>query len=709
MTSISPGRRDGRRVAVTLVTMGARALLSAALSWLAPVLLFVATLSCWVRWDVTPADALGRHVRASLETPAVQEELSRRIADAVVHSDSRLVAAEPVLRTAARILIESRQFADLLDIAVQQTGRAVVRGRAADATRLTDIENELITVVAAIDPTVADRIPRGWDTRVVDLRPGSPLIHTLETGDRLSNAAPWLLPVAFATYLLAVALARQRTRALGWAGFGVAVVGIAMIAGRQVAGIRVSRLASQPSARTAVRAAYDVTTGNWRQIGIGYLLVGLIIMLAVATGPSVPAVAHRAATGTLHRLSQPPAGVGGRLAWAGAALGGAALLASTASAIGPAMALVAAIALTFVGFRFLADLLPISPALPRIAAERILTRRRLALLGGTIGVVGLPIAFVVASQNPVQARDGGLVCNGRADLCDRRLNDVAFAGTHNAMASVDAGFLFAQQRATIAGQLAGGVRALLLDTQYGLRTSTGVVWTDFRGSSRAKLMQEVGSATIDSMAAVRRSLVPTSTAAEVYLCHGYCELGATRAVDGFTAVRQFLETHPAEVVLLFLQDDTEAADTTAALKAAGLDRFAYTHRDAEPWPTLGELIRSATPLVVFAEQHGGAPLWFHPSFDDVKDTTFRAVKPNQLTCLTVRGPRDAPLFVLNNWLATSPPEEREAEVLNDQGFIVDRARRCADEQHQRVNVVAVNFWETGAVLAAVDELNERRG
>ena len=62
-------------------------------------------------------------------------------------------------------------------------------------------------------------------------------------------------------------------------------------------------------------------------------------------------------------------------------------------------------------------------------------------------------------------KDSG--CNSYAALCDRRLDEVTFAGTHNAMSASANSFYFARQSGGLAAQLTRGVRAFLLDLHYG--------------------------------------------------------------------------------------------------------------------------------------------------------------------------------------------------------------------------------------------------
>ena len=60
-------------------------------------------------------------------------------------------------------------------------------------------------------------------------------------------------------------------------------------------------------------------------------------------------------------------------------------------------------------------------------------------------------------------------CNGAAGLCERRLNEVVFAGTHNSFAaSAEPGWYFANQRYGISRQLDDGIRALLIDVHFGV-------------------------------------------------------------------------------------------------------------------------------------------------------------------------------------------------------------------------------------------------
>ena len=77
-------------------------------------------------------------------------------------------------------------------------------------------------------------------------------------------------------------------------------------------------------------------------------------------------------------------------------------------------------------------------------------------------------------------------CNGSFALCELRLNEAVFAGTHNSFSAADSpGWFIANQRHDIPRQLADGIRLFLHRSRTGAsRTHDGRVRTDFAAEKR---------------------------------------------------------------------------------------------------------------------------------------------------------------------------------------------------------------------------------
>ena len=91
------------------------------------------------------------------------------------------------------------------------------------------------------------------------------------------------------------------------------------------------------------------------------------------------------------------------------------------------------------------------------------------------------VGFVLTTRGAAKAAEASdeQLCNRDNSLCDLRLDQVTFPGVHHAFASPDyPGYLFAQQTGTITDQLNAGVRAVNIDTHYGVPSAARIPGED---------------------------------------------------------------------------------------------------------------------------------------------------------------------------------------------------------------------------------------
>lgn len=256
-------------------------------------------------------------------------------------------------------------------------------------------------------------------------------------------------------------------------------------------------------------------------------------------------------------------------------------------------------------------------------------------------------------------------CNGSDAVCGRRFDQVAFAGTHNAMSNADEGWIAPNQQHPPAQQLADGIRTIVFDTHY-----------DDNG-------------------------VPS-------LCHGYCSLGSKPLVDGLTELRVFLDANPREVVVLIFESYVTEADTAAAFAASGLITYAHAQPQGVAWPTMGELIDANERLVVFTDDNTVTLPWLHYSYAYMWENPYHAESPNELysQCGVDRGDASLPLWTLNHFLTAPLASPELAEQVNHDPFLTDRVMACMEASGDFPNFVLVDFYATGDVLGLVAALNE---
>ncbi|MEC7946652.1 MAG: phosphatidylinositol-specific phospholipase C domain-containing protein, partial [Myxococcota bacterium] len=276
-----------------------------------------------------------------------------------------------------------------------------------------------------------------------------------------------------------------------------------------------------------------------------------------------------------------------------------------------------------------------------------------------------PIVFALlpACASPAADSATSRTCHGSAALCERPLDEVAIAMTHNSMSNAEEGWLGPNQTHGMARQLEDGVRGMMLDVH------------PWQG--------------------------------EAHLCHGFCELGAEPLAEGLARIGRFQSDHPDEVVVLMLESYVEPGWIASAAEAVGLADRAYVHPPGAPWPTLAELGDAGTPLVVFSQgEEAGVP-WLHSGYaDHVWDTPYAAQTAGDFSCGRLRGEADHAFFLVNHFLTRPTARVELAEEVNHDPLLSERIDQCAAEAGRSVSWVAVDFYEIGDLLPAVARMNE---
>ncbi len=345
---------------------------------------------------------------------------------------------------------------------------------------------------------------------------------------------------------------------------------------------------------------------------------------------------------------------------------------------------------------------------------RARSARRLVVFVVPIAIIVIGVGAFVGTGGVSTAAPVAGPCNGHVELCDRSLDHVALAATHNSMSAPLPGWFSTQQDRPIPDQLRAGVRGLLIDTHYADRLPNGRLRTEL--DNRSLKQDGVSQAQVEAALRIRDRLGFAGQGERgMYLCHSFCELGGTRLEPVLDELYRFLVANPGEVVVVINQDYVTPEDFVGAVVDAKLDRFVYRGPVDGQWPTLREMIDSSQRLVFLAENHAGAAPWYHLAYKRAtQETPFSFSRVEELTdpanfaatCRDNRGPADAPLFLINHWITTDPvPLPSNAARVNAYDPLLARARKCQRVREHFPNLIAVDFYARGDVFRVVDTLN----
>jgi hypothetical protein len=681
---------------------------------LGAVLLWLGILSGLVNRNVLDGDRFAGHIDAMRRDPVVTRQVGAAITERVLAAAPDLVAVRPLLDVASTSLVGSAAFSPIVRAAARSVHGAFTGQSSGDvALRLVDVGSALAGLLPAIAPQAAAHVPDDLSVTLERVGNSSVAAKTMRIA-RLVGMLAWLLPLLGAAFFaLGIWLARDRNRATVQTGWGVtaagAAVGLVALAG--------AGYASTVDDQTLSGALIH---GAWREFGgvlwwAAALTVGAGLVLVAAATARIPQVdlAVEARRGWRAVTRRPQA------RWAQIGRGAVFALLGLAAIFRPlliltVLAVLAGLVLVVAGVGEIA-----AAAGARRAARPVVARPRrrrlpvLALGAAAVLVVGLIVFDAVPADRHVSVASAAPgTCNGYAQLCSRRYDQVAFPATHNAMSAADeSGWFIPEQPTGVIGQLDAGIRVLLLDTYYGQRTDrSNLVATapQSHAEALADAEQLYGPNVVASALRLRDALIPKPVGAVMpFLCHGLCELGATAWEPLMEQVRGWLATHPRQVVTFFIQDAVSPADTAAVFEQAGLLPYVHTQQPGQPWPTLGQMIDSGRRVVVLMEEHGGGSAypWLLQGFNWVQDTPYSNPSPAALSCDLNRGSASSPLFLVNYWLNRYQSLVSDARLINAYGEFWPYVSRCRAERHHLPNFVAVNYYDQGDLFRVVNALN----
>ena len=647
--------------------------------------------------------------------------MAERVTDEIVlERQADLLAARPLIESVTSAVVGGRAFTGLFRAGVRDLHRALF-DQDQDTVVLTvaDVGTVVGAALRVLRPSLATEVRAAGDVALLERRASTASAAAMDAARTVRLLTVLLAGLALACAAGALRLAPDRRAAVVRLGTGVAISGVvlavALVAGRALAAAQ----AADPDARAAVRAIWDAFLGDLRTAA--WLMAGSGAVVAAAAASLIRPVdldepLRRAARAIAAEPARPLPRVLRAIALV---LAGVSLLAARDAAL----ALVCGAAgayLVYAGASSVLRLVDRPAEARRGAAEDAPApaRRGRTAVAAVFAVALIAVAvaaFVGTGAATTPAPPGG-ACNGHAELCGRPLNEVALAATHNSMSAPLPGWFSAAHDRPIAAQLAGGIRGLLIDTHYADRLPNGRLRTDLSGSNAAQTHDGVSPAAVAAALRIRERLGFAGEGERgLYLCHSFCEIGATPLAPVLADIREFLVANPGEVLVVVNQDAISPEDFVGAVRDAGLERFAYRGPVDGRWPTLREMIDSGQRVLFLAENRAGAAAWYHPAYESIlQETPFAFSRPAELTdpaglaatCRPNRGPATAPLFLFNHWITTDPaPLPSNAARVNAYRPLMARLRECERIRGRMANLVAVDFERRGDVLRAVDTLN----
>ena len=691
---------------------------------LASLAILLALVAAYARQATVDSDQFATRATAALADDSVRSLIAQKITDEVVlKNEADLIAARPIIESVASEIVGGRAFTGLWRSAVRDVHRALFK-RDKNTVTLTvaDVGTVLAAALEQVRPALAEELRSTERVEIVRENIGSLSATLVNISERVQILAILLIGLSLVFVAGALIVAPDKRDTIIELGIGAAAAGGVLVIAYAIARSAAVNQLESPEEQAAARAVWDAFLGDLRTEG--WILAGAGAVIAAAASSLIKPLPFgeplKVAAAWLGR--EPRSRTGKALRGLGFIAAGVLVLVNRE----------AVLALILNGFGIYLIYEGVSAILrlvyrpeehterrPAPGPLRRFDARRLAIgLVPAVVIIAVVAAFLGTGGNTVAApAQGG--CNGREELCDRAFDDVVFPMTHNSMSAPLPGWFSSMQEKGIGGQLRDGIRGLMIDTHYGDLLPDGKVRTYF--GSKEELQRRVKADgvspdAVDAALNIRDRLGFSGEGVRgMYLCHTFCELGATRLDSVLEDLRTFLVANPGAVVVVINQDYVKPEDFVGAVRDADLEELVYKGPVDGEWPTLREMVDSNGRLVLLAENRAGGAPWYHLAYDKItEETPYAFKKVAQLTgadnlaksCEPNRGPESAPVFLLNHWITTDPaPLPSNASKVNAYDPLLRRARDCRRIRDHLTNLLSVNFYLRGDLFRVVDTLN----
>jgi hypothetical protein len=117
------------------------------------------------------------------------------------------------------------------------------------------------------------------------------------------------------------------------------------------------------------------------------------------------------------------------------------------------------------------------------------------------------------------------------------------------------------------------------------------------------------------------------------------------------------------------------------------------------------MIADDTRLLVTAESANPPDGWYRNAWDLFFDSPYTFKSVDEMNCELNRGDPANPLFLVNHWVADPMPSPEQAAISNTTEVLEDRIAECQEVWGRNPNLLAVDFYDQGALFDVTRHLN----